>query len=183
MVQRHKWNAADTITSVRIALSLFLPFLPLRSAGFFAVYTVTGLTDVLDGWLARRTGTTSQFGARLDSIADLLFYGVLLFRLFPVLCRRLPGEIWYAVGAILLIRLMAYGIAAAKYHRFASLHTWLNKLTGGAIFLLPYVLSGPGGIGYSWGVCLIAFAASAEELAIHLFGNGYDAGRKTILGK
>ena len=100
-----------------------------------------------------------------------------------MLCRRLPGEIWYAVGAILLIRLMAYGIAAAKYHRFASLHTWLNKLTGGAIFLLPYVLSWSGGIGYSWGVCLIAFAASAEELAIHLFGNGYDAGRKTILGK
>ena len=93
MVQRHKWNAADTITSVRIALSLFLPFLPLRSAGFFAAYTVTGLTDVLDGWLARRTGTTSQFGARLDSIADLLFYGVLLFRLFPVLWQTLPVSI------------------------------------------------------------------------------------------
>lgn len=179
----HEWTLADSMTALRILASGCLLVLPMGSMWFLAVYTLAGLTDALDGWVARKTGTSSEFGARLDSIADLLFYGILLFRLFPVLCRRLPGEIWYAVGAILLIRLMAYGIAAAKYHRFASLHTWLNKLTGGAIFLLPYVLSGPGGIGYSWGVCLIAFAASAEELAIHLFGNGYDAGRKTILGK
>ena len=138
MVQRHKWNAADTITSVRIALSLFLPFLPLHSAGFFAAYTVTVLTDVLDGWLARRTGTTSQFGARLDSIADLLFYGVLLFRLFPVLWQTLPVSIWYVVAAIVLVRLASYATAAVRYHQFASLHTWLNKLTGVGVFLLPY---------------------------------------------
>ena len=68
--QSHKWNTADTITSVRIAASLFLLLLPLRSVGFLVVYTLTGLTDVLDGWLARKTGTASDFGARLDSIAD-----------------------------------------------------------------------------------------------------------------
>ena len=90
----HKWNAADTETSVRIAASLVLLFIPLRSAGFLAVYTLTGLTDALDGWLARKTGTASDFGARLDSIADLLFYAVLLFRFSPVLWRALPAEIW-----------------------------------------------------------------------------------------
>lgn len=168
MVQRHKWNAADTITSVRIALSLFLPFLPLRSAGFFAAYTVTGLTDVLDGWLARRTGTTSQFGARLDSIADLLFYGVLLFRLFPVLWQTLPVSIWYVVAAIVLVRLASYAAAAVRYHQFASLHTWLNKLTGVGVFLLPYVFALSTGIVYCWMVCVLALAAALEELAIHL---------------
>lgn len=168
MVQRHKWNAADKITSVRIALSLFLPFLPLRSAGFFAAYTVTGLTDVLDGWLARRTGTTSQFGARLDSIADLLFYGVLLFRLFPVLWQKLPMVIWYAVATVVLVRLAAYAAAAVRYHQFASLHTWLNKLTGVGVFLLPYVFALSTGIVYCWMVCVLALAAALEELAIHL---------------
>ena len=168
MVQRHKWNAADTITSVRIALSLFLPFLPLRSAGFFAAYTVTGLTDVLDGWLARRTGTTSQFGARLDSIADLLFYGVLLFRLFPVLWQTLPVSIWYVVAAIVLVRLASYAAAAVRYHQFASLHTWLNKLTGVGVFLLPYVFALSTGIVYCWMVCVLALAAARDGLAIHL---------------
>lgn len=175
MVQRHKWNAADTITSVRIALSLFLPFLPLRSAGFFAAYTVTGLTDVLDGWLARRTGTTSQFGARLDSIADLMFYGALLVRLIPVLWKSFPMVIWYDVLVILLVRLISYAMAAVRYHRFAALHTRLNKLTGGAVFLLPYVLAVSTGVVYSWAVCILAFAAALEELAIHVFRKEYEA--------
>ena len=181
--REHKWNMADTVTSVRIVSSLLLLFLPYHSAGFLTVYTLAGLTDVLDGWLARKTGTASDFGARLDSIADLLFYFVLLVRLSPILWRRLPVEIWFAVGVILAVRLAAYAAAAVKYHRFASLHTWLNKLTGGAVFLLPYMLALSEGIVYSWALCALAFAASLEELVIHLCGHGYQADRKSIFCK
>lgn len=180
ITQVHKWNTADTITSVRIAASLLLLFLPLRSAGFFTVYPLTVLTDILDGWLARKTGTVSDFGARLDSVADLLFYGIVLFRLAPVLWQALPVEIWYAVTGIFLIRLAAYITAAIKYHRFAALHTWLNKLTGAAVFLLPYVFAVSTGIVYSWAVCILAFTASLEELAIHLCQPSYQADRKSV---
>ena len=135
--QVHPWNAADTITAVRMAASLILLIFPLRSAWFLAVYTLAGLTDALDGWLARKTGTASAFGARLDSIADLLFYGVLLLRLFPVLRQALPVSVWYVVTAVALVRMVAYAVAAVKYHRFASLHTWLNKLTGGQCSCCP----------------------------------------------
>ena len=180
VTQVHKWNTVDTITSARIAASLFLLFLPLRSAGFLVVYTLTGLTDALDGWLARKTGTASDFGAKLDSMADLLFYAVLLLRLFPVLWQALPAAIWYAVAGIFLTRLAAYAAAAIKYHCFASLHTWLNKLTGIAVFLFPYVFAVSTGVGYSWAVCVLAFAASLEELAIHLCRKDYCADRKSI---
>ena len=176
----HKWNTADTITSVRIVSSLLLLFLPLRSARFIAVYTFTGLTDILDGWLARKTGTASDFGARLDSVADLLFYGIVLFRFIPVLWQLLPVEIWYVVAAVLLVRLAAYITAAVKYHQFASLHTWLNKLTGAALFLLPYVLAVSTGIVYSWTVCIIVLAAAAEELTIHFCQKEYRADIKSI---
>ena len=178
--QVHPWNAADTITAVRMAASLILLIFPLRSAWFLVVYTLTGLTDALDGWLARKTGTVSEFGARLDSVADLLFYGVLLLRLFPVLWQALPAMIWYAVAAVVLVRLAAYAVAAVKYHRFASLHTWLNKLTGGAVFLLPYVLALSTGVTYSWAACALALAASLEELAIHFYQKEYRADRKSI---
>ena len=73
--QAHQWNTDDTITSVRIAASLVLLFFSMEYTWFLIIYTITGLTDALDGCLARRTGTASEFGARLDSIADLLFYG------------------------------------------------------------------------------------------------------------
>ena len=176
----HKWNAADTVTSVRIAASLVLLFISLRSAGFFAVYTLTGLTDALDGWLARKTGTASDFGARLDSIADLLFYAVLLFRFSLVLWRALPVEIWYAVAAVFLLRLTAYAVAAIKYRRFSSLHTRLNKLTGVGVFLLPYAFAASTGVVYSWAICILAFVASLEELMIHLRQPTYQADRKSV---
>ena len=183
MTKIHKWNTEDTVTSVRMAASLMLLILPLRSAWFLVVYTFAGLTDALDGWLARKTGTASEFGARLDSVADLLFYGALLLRIFPILWQALPATIWYAVAAVVLVRLAAYAVVAVKYYRFASLHTWLNKLTGGAVFLLPYVLALSIGVTYSWAVCVLALAASVEELAIHLCQKNYSADRKSIFQK
>lgn len=177
----HKWNMADTVTTMRMGASVLLFFLSLETIWFFVIYTFAGLTDVLDGWLARRTKRASEFGARLDSIADLLFYGVLLVRLFPLLYQILPGEIWYAVFGIIVVRFASYLTSAVKYHRFASLHTWLNKLTGAAVFLLPYVLFSPFGVGYSWAVCILAFAASVEELAIHLLRADYIPERKSFL--
>ena len=180
MNKRHKWNTADTVTSVRIACSFVLLKLPMSSPEFILIYTLVGLTDVLDGWLARKTGTASDFGAKLDSIADLLFYGMLLFRLLPVLWLSLPAAVWYVVSAVLLVRVLAYTTAAVKYHRFASLHTWHNKLTGGAVFLLPYMFAVSDGVAYGWAVCLLALAASLEELTIHLFQKEYSADRKTL---
>ena len=179
-LRTHKWNAADAMTLARMACSCLLVGFPAQSAGFFALYSLAGLTDALDGWLARRSGTASDFGARLDSIADLLFYSVALLRLLPFLFRALPAEIWYAVALVVLVRLAAYGTAAVRYRRFASLHTWLNKLTGAAVFLLPYVVATSAGVGYAWAVCALAMTASLEELALHLAGRQYRPEVKSI---
>ena len=178
--QVHKWNTADSITAARMALSLILLVPSLRSAGFLAVYTLAGLTDTLDGWLARKTGTASDFGARLDSIADLLFFAVLFFRISPLLWRELPVIVWYAAAVILLVRLAAFSVAAIRYRRFAALHTWLNKLTGVGIFLLPYAFAVSAGVILCLALCVIALAASLEELIIHLSKPGYQADRKSL---
>lgn len=53
-------------------------------------------------------------------------------------------------------------------------------MTGAALFLLPYVLAVSTGIAYSWTVCIIALAASAEELTIHLHRKEYKADMKSI---
>lgn len=181
MTKAHKWNAADTVTMQRMVGTLCLAFVEPETFWFYGIYTITGLTDALDGWLARKTGTVSDFGAKLDSIADLLFYTIMLIRFFPAMWRAFPVGIWYAVAGILIVRLAAYVTAAIKYHRFASLHTRLNKLTGGAIFLLPYILAISTGAVYSWTVCILAFAASLEELTIHLRQECYCADVKSIL--
>lgn len=164
----HRWTAADSVTGTRIAASAALLFLPVSSALFLAVYTFAGLTDALDGFLARKTGTASPFGARLDSAADLLFFGISLLRLFPLLRRTQSAGTWYAALIVLLVRLASYAVAAVRFRRFGALHTRLNKLTGAAVFLLPYVLAVSGGVWYCRFVCLIALAGAVQELSLQL---------------
>ena len=171
----------NSITSLRILGAIVLLFLTPLSTAFYIVYTFAGLSDALDGWLARRTNTTSELGKKLDSVADLLFYAVMLVRLLPVLLERLPIEIWILIGVILLVRLCAYITAAIKYHRFASLHTYLNKVTGGGVFLVPYILLLPIDVFLCGVVCVIGLLASVEELLIHLRSRDYDLSPRSLL--
>ncbi|MDO4516502.1 MAG: CDP-alcohol phosphatidyltransferase family protein [Bacillota bacterium] len=177
------FNIPNGITLLRMLGTLCLLFLRPLTPLFFGLYTLTGLTDALDGWLARKLGTAGGFGARLDSAADLTFYLVVLMKLFPILWETLPSGIWYAVGAILVLRLSCYFVAAVKFRTFASLHTYLNKLTGAAVFLLPYLLPSGYSTLYCWAVCAIAAAAACEELMIHLRVQAYHSDRKSILAK
>ena len=176
----HKLNIPNIVTLFRIAGTILLAFLRPLSPGFFWLYALTGLTDVLDGWIARKTKTASSFGALLDSAADLLFFAVMLFRVFPFLWSTLPVGIWCAVAIIVMIRVSAYLVAAVKYRLFASLHTYLNKLTGLAVFLVPVLLVPEYAVGFCWAVCAVAAAASLEELAIHLHKQTYRANLKSL---
>lgn len=179
--KKHTFTIADCLTTARMAGTVALVFLRPLSPAFFFLYALTGLTDVLDGWIARATHTVSDFGAKLDSAADLLFYAVMLLRVFPALWYLLPKIIWYLVAVSVAVRIAAYLTAALKYHQFASLHTWLNKLTGLAVFLVPFLLVTPWAVGYCWAVTAVAVASSAEELAIHLHKQAYQADTKSIL--
>ena len=167
-------NAANAITSLRIIGALALMFVAPFSKAFFIIYTASGVSDVLDGFVARITKKVSDFGARLDSVADLLFYAVMTVKIFPVLIERLPVGIWYAVTAVVIVRLVSYLLAAVKYHRFASLHTKLNKATGLAVFMIPYMLNLSFGPTYCMAACTVSAASSLEELAIHIRNKEYN---------
>ncbi len=158
----------NSLTSLRIFGAIGLIFLPVTSLVFYVVYALCGVTDVLDGFLARKLHTASSFGAKLDSAADLLFYGVLLLRLLPVLRQRLSAWIWYMVGAILLLRLASYLVVAVRFRRFASTHSIANKLTGASVFGIGLVLHLPWLNGYCCVVCVIGLYSSTQELIVHL---------------
>lgn len=180
---KHRLNVADIITFFRIAGTIPLAVLKPLTAEFFCLYALTGVTDVLDGFIARKTKTAGDFGARLDSIADLLFYTVILIRILPILLTKLPHGIWYAVAAVLCIRVSAYVTAAVKYRRFASLHTYLNKLTGAAVFLIPFFLVTDYAVAFCRIVSVVAMASSLEELVIHIRSQVYCSNVKSIFYK
>ena len=177
---KHRLTAADILTLLRMVGTALLAALKPLSGGFFFLYALTGVTDVLDGWIARKTNTESDFGARLDSAADLLFYAVMLLRVFPALWQALPGSIWYAVAFIVLVRLAAYLTAAVKYRRFASLHTYLNKFTGFAVFLIPFWLLTDYAPVFCWSASAVAMVSSLEELVLHLQSRVYNPNTKSF---
>lgn len=175
-----KVTLPNCITALRIVGTLCLIFTVPLSLAFYLIYTFCGLSDVLDGWIARATNSTSDFGSRLDSIADLLFYAVMLIKLLPTLWRLLPTWIWYVVGGIMLLRIASYITVAVKFRRFAAVHTRMNKLTGAAVFLIPYFMHLPCAALYSFVVCAIAGIASVQELLLHLYRDEYRANHKAL---
>ena len=154
----------NSITVFRIIGTASLLFTKPMTFWFYILYTLTGITDVLDGFLARKLKLTSELGAKLDSIADLLFYSVALIMILPVLVVKLPTVIWYFVALVLMFRISAYIIAAFKFHKFASTHSVLNKITGACVFSIPFVLSFKHCVLICWIICFISGLGSFDEL-------------------
>ena len=74
---------ANIITGIRIVSSVFLLFCPVFSQVFYVLYITAGVSDMADGAVARKTGTVSEFGSRLDTIADIVFVVVCMILRFP----------------------------------------------------------------------------------------------------
>lgn len=176
------FTAPNIITCVRILGTVALVFIEPFCVAFYVIWTICGVSDVLDGTVARMLKKESKFGARLDSIADIMFYLLMLYRVLPTLIAVLPRWIWIIVCVIALTRIGAYVTALIKYKRFASLHSYLNKLSGFMLFLVPYFIF----MSWFWIYCVvlcgIGLASSIEELLIHLLSRHYQEGRQTIIG-
>ncbi len=158
----------NLLTTLRIVGALVLIFLPTMETAFYVIYVLCGLTDVLDGTLARRLHTASAFGAKLDSAADLSFYAVMLLKLLPNLRKRLPGWIWYFIGLVLVIRLASYLTSAIRFRRFASLHNIANKATGAGVFGIGIAMHTSWLTPYAILVAALALFSSTWELIYHL---------------
>ena len=130
---------ANLITGIRVLASVGLLFCPALSPSFFALYLLAGLTDMIDGPVARKTHTATAFGAKLDTAADILFAAVCLVKLLPVLNIPLWMFIWIGLIALIKIINIVSGFVIRK--RFVSVHTPMNKATGALLFLLPLTVS------------------------------------------
>ena len=130
---------ANLITGIRVLASVGLLFCPALSPSFFALYLLAGLTDMIDGPVARKTHTATAIGAKLDTAADILFAAVCLVKLLPVLNIPLWMFIW--IGLIALIKIMNIVSGFVIRKRFVSVHTPMNKATGALLFLLPLTVS------------------------------------------
>lgn len=154
-------HIANIITACRISGSILLLFFPAFSAEFYIIYIFCGFSDMIDGTVARKTNSTSEFGSKLDTVADFIFMTVSLFKLLPVINIPQWLWIWGAVIAVIKAGNIILGYISEK--QFISPHTVMNKITGLLLFLLPLTLSFAE-IKYSFvTVCSMATFAAIQE--------------------
>ena len=154
----------NAITIFRAVFSLLLLIVQPLSAPFFVLYALCGISDVLDGLIARRFCAVSALGSALDSIADVIFFACVLWTLLPVF----PITVWM-IGWIIIIaviRIASLIIHFVRFHKAAFLHTYANKITGVAIFLFPFFYAALGMDAAMILVCSIATISAVEELLI-----------------
>ncbi len=152
---------ANIITCIRIVCSIALLFSPVFSPAFYILYIAAGVSDMADGAAARRTGTVSDLGSKLDTAADLVLTAVCLIKLIPVLDIPVWLMIWIAVIALIKVINIISGYVLHK--EFPALHTVMNKLTGIALFLLPLTLPVIDLKFSGMSVCALATFAAVEE--------------------
>ena len=157
-----KKHIANIITGSRIVLSLPILLIPMTSAWFYALYLLCGLSDMIDGAVARRTNSATQFGARLDTVSDFVFMTVALIKFLPHL--HIPIWLWIWISIIAMIKLgnAAWGFVRTK--KLISPHTVLNKVTGLLLFLLPVTISFVDPAYTLPIVCTIATVAAIHEV-------------------
>ena len=130
---------ANIITGIRILLSVALLFFPVFSPVFYILYIAAGLSDMIDGTVARKTGTVSKSGSKLDTSADLVLVIVCLIKLIPVL--HIPTWLFIWITIVALIKMINIISGYVMYKEFVPVHTVMNKVTGILLFILPMTVT------------------------------------------
>lgn len=152
---------ANALTICRIAFSIALLAPAAFSPMFFVLYVLAGLTDMLDGYVARKTRTESEFGAKLDSVADLVFVVASLVKVLPAV--DVPAWLWIWVAAIALVKAANVASGFVMEKRLVMPHTTANKVAGFVVFLVPLAIPHAGVAVPASVACAVATFAAVQE--------------------
>ena len=111
---------------------------PVFSPGFWALYCWGGISDMIDGILARKMNANTELGSRIDSVADLILAICSAIIILPSV--DLPLWVWLWVAAIGLVKTVGIIIGSCRQRRLTIPHSKSNRLTGILLFCLPFVI-------------------------------------------
>ena len=145
----------NILSSLRIVGTVVLLLSDVSSILFGVLYIVCGISDIADGWLARKLKCITKTGALLDSLADICFVACCAWKLLSIL--ELPQWLWLWAGVIVVIKVVNQISALVMYGRCCFPHTTANKVTGFLLFIaVPTII---------WSVIPIAIVAAIATFA------------------
>lgn len=152
---------ANIITLSRILIGIALAFSKPFSLIFLMLYCCGGISDMIDGTVARRTGSANEFGSKLDTAADLIFFICCIVKLVPYLDYSIGVWIWIAIVALLKIGCVIFGYI--KNRKIKANHTVMNKITGVLLFMYPLTLLKINSKYIDLVLCSVATIAAVQE--------------------
>ena len=145
----------NIITALRIVGSIGFLFCNVAGWQFWTLYVFCGISDMIDGWLARRLHAESKTGSILDSIADLSFVACCAIQLLPTM--SIPSWLWIWAGIIVIIKIVNQISSLIIIKNICFPHTIPNKLTGFLLFIaIPTI---------NWSIIPIAVVALIATFA------------------
>lgn len=145
---------------------------------FFLLYAFCGLSDILDGWIARKWNVVSRRGQVLDSVGDAVFFTVLLYCFLPVFAAEKWAAAW-TLGVVFL-RVLCLAAGVVRFHAISFLHTHFNKAAGAVLFLSPLLYAIFGFVPAAVLAGSIATLSAVEELLILLCAKTLDRDRASL---
>ena len=94
---------ANILTEIRIICGLLILVFPAFSGWYYALYILGGITDAIDGTVARKLGKESDFGAKFDTAADFIFAISVVIKLVSALYVPVWLIIWIAIIIVIKI--------------------------------------------------------------------------------
>ena len=161
------YSIPNILSLLRLALVPVLVALASAQQGqiFLLVLAVSLISDVLDGYLARKLNLASELGAKLDSWGDILTYAAMILGLhliWPTIFDQQAEYLFAAMMSFILPTLLAF----RKFGAYPSYHTWGAKLA--AVLKAPayYVLILTDADSFFRVVILFHVLVAVEEMAI-----------------
>lgn len=160
----------NLITSFRLLVfPLILYFVFTGNEKLFAIFLIISLiSDIIDGFIARRFHMETEIGAKLDSFADnlnylLVFAGLIVFKMEEL--RPYLFSFILFMGMLVLTVI----VSLIKFRKFPSFHLYMTKIGGyvqGAFFICLFTLGFYAPFYYlviAWGIL-----GAIEHLAIQM---------------
>ena len=167
----------NLLSLARIILSLFLIFLYPMKLYFLLVYIFCGITDILDGFIARKINATSELGSKLDSFADMIIIFVVLFKFIPIMNLNLFMIVWLI--CITILKSLCILVVFIRFNQFGMVHTYMNKITGSLIFIYPILNYFTSSKFYIFIIFIFASITAIEEILIDITMKSLELDRKS----
>ena len=149
---------------------------------FLFVYSLCGITDLADGFIARRFNSTTSTEAKMDSLADIVFSLVILYYIYSLTQLSSNSYMIIYISLVLVLRTANIIITKIKFKQWNVIHTVGNKIAGLVLFsILPfYFIYGLIPIAIIEFLTTLALFSLLEEICILLFSKYYDVNRKGL---